>query len=159
MQAPKLVITGRDGILNVFRSDHVKAPAFAMLPLTSARPGSVVVTSVGCVPQAAAVNGVASLVGRRQYSGSFFTRSSNRLIRGSTAAKPVRLWTESTPRRMKKVNFSPGRRPSTSPRAVASAMGRLLRGFRKWSRMTRGTNGLGRSARDRKRRELTRARI
>ena len=26
MQAPKLVITGRDGILNVFRSDHVKAP-------------------------------------------------------------------------------------------------------------------------------------
>ena len=26
MQAPKLVITGRDGILNVFRRDHVKAP-------------------------------------------------------------------------------------------------------------------------------------
>jgi D-glycero-D-manno-heptose 1,7-bisphosphate phosphatase len=26
MQPPKLVITGRDGILNVFRSDHVKAP-------------------------------------------------------------------------------------------------------------------------------------
>jgi len=26
MQAPKLVITGRDGILNVFRPDHVKAP-------------------------------------------------------------------------------------------------------------------------------------
>ncbi|HEX7686309.1 MAG TPA: D-glycero-beta-D-manno-heptose 1,7-bisphosphate 7-phosphatase [Burkholderiaceae bacterium] len=26
MQAPKLVITGRDGILNVFRNDHVKAP-------------------------------------------------------------------------------------------------------------------------------------
>jgi D-glycero-D-manno-heptose 1,7-bisphosphate phosphatase len=26
MQAPKLVITGRDGILNVFRADHVKAP-------------------------------------------------------------------------------------------------------------------------------------
>ncbi len=26
MQTPKLVITGRDGILNVFRSDHVKAP-------------------------------------------------------------------------------------------------------------------------------------
>jgi D-glycero-D-manno-heptose 1,7-bisphosphate phosphatase len=26
MQAPKLVITGRDGILNVFRTDHVKAP-------------------------------------------------------------------------------------------------------------------------------------
>ena len=26
MQAPKLVITGRDGILNIFRSDHVKAP-------------------------------------------------------------------------------------------------------------------------------------
>ena len=26
MQAPKLVITGRDGILNHFRSDHVKAP-------------------------------------------------------------------------------------------------------------------------------------
>jgi D-glycero-D-manno-heptose 1,7-bisphosphate phosphatase len=25
-QAPKLVITGRDGILNVFRNDHVKAP-------------------------------------------------------------------------------------------------------------------------------------
>ena len=26
MQAPKLVITGRDGILNFFRNDHVKAP-------------------------------------------------------------------------------------------------------------------------------------
>ena len=26
MQAPKLVIMGRDGILNVFRPDHVKAP-------------------------------------------------------------------------------------------------------------------------------------
>jgi len=26
MQTPKLVITGRDGILNFFRSDHVKAP-------------------------------------------------------------------------------------------------------------------------------------
>jgi len=26
MQAPKLVIMGRDGILNVFRQDHVKAP-------------------------------------------------------------------------------------------------------------------------------------
>src|ERR1700704_926961 len=26
MQAPKLVITGRDGILNIFRNDHVKAP-------------------------------------------------------------------------------------------------------------------------------------
>src|SRR5215831_10040069 len=26
MQTPKLVITGRDGILNVFRPDHVKAP-------------------------------------------------------------------------------------------------------------------------------------
>jgi D-glycero-D-manno-heptose 1,7-bisphosphate phosphatase len=26
MQAPKLVIIGRDGILNVFRNDHVKAP-------------------------------------------------------------------------------------------------------------------------------------
>jgi D-glycero-D-manno-heptose 1,7-bisphosphate phosphatase len=26
MQTPKLVITGRDGILNVFRNDHVKAP-------------------------------------------------------------------------------------------------------------------------------------
>jgi D-glycero-D-manno-heptose 1,7-bisphosphate phosphatase len=26
MQAPKLVITGRDGILNVFRPDHVKSP-------------------------------------------------------------------------------------------------------------------------------------
>ena len=26
MQAPKLVIMGRDGILNVFRTDHVKAP-------------------------------------------------------------------------------------------------------------------------------------
>jgi len=26
MQTPKLVITGRDGILNVFRADHVKAP-------------------------------------------------------------------------------------------------------------------------------------
>src|ERR1700739_2053284 len=26
MQAPKLVITGRDGILNIFRTDHVKAP-------------------------------------------------------------------------------------------------------------------------------------
>ncbi|HEX7638703.1 MAG TPA: D-glycero-beta-D-manno-heptose 1,7-bisphosphate 7-phosphatase [Burkholderiaceae bacterium] len=26
MQTPKLIITGRDGILNVFRSDHVKAP-------------------------------------------------------------------------------------------------------------------------------------
>ena len=26
MQVPKLVITGRDGILNVFRNDHVKAP-------------------------------------------------------------------------------------------------------------------------------------
>ncbi|HEX4509423.1 MAG TPA: D-glycero-beta-D-manno-heptose 1,7-bisphosphate 7-phosphatase [Burkholderiaceae bacterium] len=26
MQAPKLIITGRDGILNVFRTDHVKSP-------------------------------------------------------------------------------------------------------------------------------------
>ena len=26
MQTPKLVITGRDGILNIFRNDHVKAP-------------------------------------------------------------------------------------------------------------------------------------
>ena len=26
MQAPKIVILGRDGILNVFRSDHVKSP-------------------------------------------------------------------------------------------------------------------------------------
>src|ERR1051325_1241741 len=26
MQTPKLVITGRDGILNIFRTDHVKAP-------------------------------------------------------------------------------------------------------------------------------------
>jgi len=26
MQTPKLVITGRDGILNIFRADHVKAP-------------------------------------------------------------------------------------------------------------------------------------
>ena len=26
MQSPKLIITGRDGILNVFRPDHVKAP-------------------------------------------------------------------------------------------------------------------------------------
>jgi D-glycero-D-manno-heptose 1,7-bisphosphate phosphatase len=26
MQAPKLIITGRDGLLNVFRADHVKSP-------------------------------------------------------------------------------------------------------------------------------------
>jgi D-glycero-D-manno-heptose 1,7-bisphosphate phosphatase len=35
MQAPKLVILGRDGILNQFRDDHVKAPA-EWLPIPGA---------------------------------------------------------------------------------------------------------------------------